>query len=424
MICTTEGWNLGKVRLLESVIDKSPTYQREGAVWSIDKKQLFIDSVFAEFDVPKLYLHDIRTDSSAALDYAIIDGKQRLETLWEFMRGDFTSARDFSIEDATQGELEGAVKFTELGTDWQDVFKSRQIDVVLVSDADEEDIEDLFSRLNNGEPLNAAEKRNAMGGKMVELIRTTSDHKFLVKNLKISNNRYAHREIAVKFLLIEHSERDGKGSYCDLKKRHLDNLVSSNKSLSTTDATGLTKRVDRNLSWMNKLFDKPDALLSKQAYPPLYYLFIKELRGKYGHPNLRTQIHGFLENFELLRVQNFQKPEDDRDNYLTEYSRLMQQGTNDLNSLEQRVSTLVRFFLQEHPEVELKDPRRAFSQEERFAVWIRSGKQCANCDKELPQLSDMQADHVTQWEFAGATKLSNGRALCATCNASLATTTS
>ena len=71
-------------------------------------------------------------------------------------------------------------------------FKGQKLSVVLIQKASEEDIEELFSRLNNGEPLNAAEKRNAMGGDMCVLIRDVAKHDFFKKHLSVSNKRYQH----------------------------------------------------------------------------------------------------------------------------------------------------------------------------------------------------------------------------------------
>ena len=98
--------------------------------------------------------------------------------------------------------------------------------------------------------------------------------------------------------------------------------------------------------------------------------------------------------------------------------RLMQQGTNDLTSLQNRVSILRRFFLQRHPDVELRDKTRSFTDEERLAIWILGGKQCAMCRTLLPDIDDMLADHHLQWSHGGATNLKNGRSLCANCNQS------
>ncbi|MFC2033752.1 HNH endonuclease [Chloroflexota bacterium] len=127
-------------------------------------------------------------------------------------------------------------------------------------------------------------------------------------------------------------------------------------------------------------------------------------------------IHDFLDSFQVLRIQNLELPEDDRDPVLVEFGRLMQQGTNDLNSLSGRVNTLTRYFLQDNPDIQIRDAQRAFSEEERIAIWILCGKKCSECGKDL-ELDEMQADHQQQWAHGGPTTLENGQSLCASCNA-------
>jgi hypothetical protein len=401
-----------------NVINEKPPYQRQGAIWSLEKRQLFIDSVFNHYDVPKIYLHDLR-GHDPIYKYAIVDGKQRLDAIWGFLTSTFPLADDFKAID-TQGRppLLGGSYFKDLHPDWQDLFKGRALDVVLVQNAEEEDIEELFSRLNNGEPLNAAEKRNAMGGRMCTLIREVAEKPFF-EYLPYGNNRYQHLELAAKLLLLEQTEAAGGPALADLKKKFLDKLVADNKSLPDASAQGLSKRLDSQLGLMTRIFDKKDPLLAKQAYPPLYYIWTKLMNKEYAHKSLYSWLHKFLEDFQAERTANLEKPEDDRDPALLEFDRLMQQGTNDIGSLETRVSILRRYFLQSYPEVSIRDRNRAFSDEERFAIWILGGKQCAECKKEL-DLADMHADHELQWAFGGETTLKNARSLCASCNLKLA----
>lgn len=191
--------------------------------------------------------------------------------------------------------------------------------------------------------------------------------------------------------------------------------------MTTAASEGLMKRVRTQLKTVSRVFQKSDALLQKQAYAPVYYIFIKMMSQEYASKSLFGDIRKFLESFHSQRAANLLKKEEERDPVLLEFGRLMQQGTNDLGSIRERVSILRRHFLQEHPDIELRDKKREFSEEERLAIFILSGKQCANCSIEFKDISDMHADHRTQWAHGGPTSLSNGRALCENCNKALAT---
>ena len=403
-----------------NVIQEQPDYQRESAVWSEEKQQLFIDSLLNGFDIPKIYLHDLRGKDSRH-EYAVIDGKQRLYTIWRFLDGHLKLAEDFQLTNARNRTPPAPASFySDLTSDWQELFKSIMVDVVLVQDATEDDIEELFSRLNNGEPLNAAEKRNAIGGDMGELIRKVAQNEFFKERLRFEDSRYRYYDVAAKFLHLEFTEMSSGQVYADLKKKLLDDLVKMNKQMPKARKEKLLLRVENHLKNMSKVFKHNDVLLSKQTFAPLYYLFVKVIYKEYGHPKLFTLIHSFLESFQLERTQNLNKPEESRDATLIDFGLLSQQGTNNLSGIEERVSILRRYFLAKNPDVTLKDKTRSFSEEERFVIWSLAGKRCRECEATLSDIEQMHADHEKQWAFGGETTLDNARCLCAACNLSLA----
>jgi hypothetical protein len=235
----------------------------------------------------------------------------------------------------------------------------------------------------------------------------------------LKNTRYQYLDVAAKFLLIEKMESDGAGPFVDLKKRFLDQLVINNKSMSTEVSQALIKRVRAQLKTVSRVFKKSDPLLQKQAYAPLYYLFIKVMVQEYASKTLFSDLRKFLERFHLKRAENLEKVDTERDPVLVEFGRLMQQGTNDLGSLRERVSILRRYFLMENHDVEVKDKKREFTEEERLVIYIRADEQCQECGLGFKDISDMHADHKRQWAHGGPTTLANGRALCEQCNKAL-----
>ena len=88
-------WALYRLR---GKLDMNPVYQRESDIWDLDKKQLLVDTILNRFDVPKIYLHKFPTPvmkNAVSYEYAVIDGKQRLTTVWAFIEGAFALADDF-----------------------------------------------------------------------------------------------------------------------------------------------------------------------------------------------------------------------------------------------------------------------------------------------------------------------------------------
>jgi uncharacterized protein with ParB-like and HNH nuclease domain len=63
------------------------------------KKQLLIDSILNDYDIPKLYFHVLSMDDkiNSGFEYDVIDGRQRIETIFKFINGDFPLSNDFKF---------------------------------------------------------------------------------------------------------------------------------------------------------------------------------------------------------------------------------------------------------------------------------------------------------------------------------------
>lgn len=392
----------------QKTFEVNPPYQREGGLWGLEAKQSFIDSLINGWDVPKLYLAD---GTGGLKKYAVIDGKQRLTTVWEFMDDAFPTAEDLQCEDHRHLTC-GGKRFSQLDAVVQEHLRSQELDFVILTECDEEIVEEMFHRLNNGVPLNNAEKRNAIGGALNQQIKElVGAHEFFKSKITATPKRSAHLETAAKFYLIE--DRDG---VCDLKKRPLDNLVRNHKAASS-GITRLHSSVKAELEALCKVFTDSDPLLRKHAAIPLYYLLYRKIRKTYSLKDLPKKLRGFLEAFETERTEDREKADDDRDPTLQHFELLSQQATASRDSLENRLEILMKRFLEQNPGVSLKDSRREFNDAERHAIWVRGSKRCALCGCTL-ELDQMHADHMREHSAGGPTNLDNARCLCATCNTS------
>lgn len=159
MHCTTEKFLIASFFTDKNAINTSPDYQRESGAWGSDKQQLFLDTLFNGYDLPKIYLHVLKTNGGLH-NYALADGKQRLQCIWDFMDGKITLGTNFehNPKDNFGRNQKPYPKagdgYSDLSEYWQVKFKDISLDTVLIRDAEEDDIEEIFSRLNNGEPLN------------------------------------------------------------------------------------------------------------------------------------------------------------------------------------------------------------------------------------------------------------------------------
>jgi hypothetical protein len=77
---------------------------------------------------------------------------------------------------------------------------------VVVTDAvvndDEDEVRDMFLRLQNGTTLKAQEKRNAMTGAMRNFVKAIAEHPFF-EICRFTNRRFSFDHIAAQVVLIE-----------------------------------------------------------------------------------------------------------------------------------------------------------------------------------------------------------------------------
>ena len=160
----TSEWTVRMLYDLRSRINIKAEYQR-GEVWSEPQQQLLIDSILRSFDLPKIFLRRL-TDGTDLL-FDVVDGVQRLTSIWRFLADEYPLPRSYSYPDL--GSV-GGKRWSELPPDAKDRIQFAKITVTELEDTNKNEIRDLFQRLQQGEPLNAAERRNAMSGPVRDFV--------------------------------------------------------------------------------------------------------------------------------------------------------------------------------------------------------------------------------------------------------------
>lgn len=261
-------WQIYRLR---ERIQLDPDYQRLGNIWAPDNRQLLIDTILNKFDVPKIYLHKFQKPlikGAKTFEYAIVDGKQRLETLWSFIDGKIALADDFSLFREKKVKAAG-MTYTELGKEYPDLkadFDGFLLSVIVIETDDLEMIEEMFSRLNEAAPLTAPEKRNAYGGPIPNAVRRLAKAEFFTVKVPFENRRYRHFDLATKFLMTEHA-----GKVVDTKKARLDDFVASFAGDARDKMPAFLKKSQDNLTRMASVFSDKDSLLRQVGMVMLYY---------------------------------------------------------------------------------------------------------------------------------------------------------
>ena len=173
---------------MKEEINLNPAWQR-GPVWSTPKQALLVDSILRGYDIPMIYLRECPEDNP--YPFEVVDGQQRLRSLWGFLDGKLTLPRDLENIDKTPI---GGRKFHELPKKLRKRFEDFEIVVATITDAREPEISRVFSRMQMGIRLNPAELRNAVQTGLRHAIDTLARSHSFFSTARIRPARFKHQD--------------------------------------------------------------------------------------------------------------------------------------------------------------------------------------------------------------------------------------
>ena len=229
------------------------------------------------------------------LPYAIIDGKQRFEAIFDFFDGTLVLNDDFVYRSDPALQL-GGLSLRDLKNNYSriaEIFETETVDIMSVVTNNEDEINELFVRLNRSKPLTGAEVRNAMIGPVSDIIRNVASQTFFTDNIKFSVKRAADLNTSAKILLFEYEKK-----IVSTKKKDLDGFAG-NKKIEKMKLELAARQLLDTLGDMEEVFLPRDELLSSAGPIPVYYWLVRGATAK-----KQSVIREFLLDFERLRKQN------------------------------------------------------------------------------------------------------------------------
>lgn len=133
-------------------LDLNPWYQRR-SVWTPPQKAYLINTLFEKKPIPSLYIrHSLDIEAEKSIR-EVVDGQQRIKAILEYAEDSFA---------ARHPKYAKRVKYSQLKRSEVESFKLTSLSVGYLLGATDEDVIEIFGRLNSvAKTLNAQEKRNA-----------------------------------------------------------------------------------------------------------------------------------------------------------------------------------------------------------------------------------------------------------------------
>lgn len=408
------------------LINVSPEYQR-GSVWKIKDDQGLIDSIIRGIDIPKLYFRPCNN----GYDNEVVDGQQRLRAIWKFCDGELELG-EISKDVPEFGDLSGK-KYSDLPESLRRKVDDYPLSVAKL-DGTESEIREQFSRLQNGVRLTAAEKRNALMGKMADFVRHLSNPQYdgchpifsdglLGRRLK-TNHRCSHDEIVA---ILVHFEIN---RFQDAKAKNLEKMYKENRDFESDSS--VAKTLKRNLNFIEKILrvENPPVIDLKWGFVTLYHLVSELQSDGYVINEREVEFADFHTDFELRRSEysllsseggnHYRKLLDngnELDVAMAVYIESFSSGAQGSSvRLQNRYGSYRQIFM-DRVNLNRRDRRNATPRENEY-VRNRDNYTCRECGDRVPDNHHIHhiVPHHVGIESGGVTEIENLQVLCASCN--------
>jgi uncharacterized protein with ParB-like and HNH nuclease domain len=139
-------------RRVDETLEISPKFQRR-AVWLDAERADLISTILSDLPFPEVYIQQVTASDTGKQKHIVVDGQQRITSILRFI--------DNQVATSISDDWEGAY-FRDLPEDIKSRFWSYKIVVRGLSETNDSEIRELFTRLNtNNVALNDQELRNA-----------------------------------------------------------------------------------------------------------------------------------------------------------------------------------------------------------------------------------------------------------------------
>ena len=409
-------------------LNLNPAFQRE-SVWRDSQRRKLIKSIYENIPIPSIFLYE--REYNGNIIYDVIDGKQRIESIFIFMGLSGFRGNRFWFEATWEEEDE---KFTEYPS-WNDLASKEKTKILsypiqtITIKGTQSEIADIFVRINStGSKLKPQEIRKAnylTSDFLKESVKIANKKKileYLKKNRILGSEhitRQKHIELVSELILSIH---DGGPIN---KKRAIDETMRKD-TLHGQQLKSASKKFEQTFNLVISIFPKLRETRFR-GIADFYTIFLLIWRWKYINRlvlsdkkrNVLAQAYllALGNNIDIVREKqkNFQTYKiEEGESMFVNYLRTVMSSTDEINQRKEREkildSVLSSIF-------ETKDPYRIFNKEQRRIIWYQSNGHCSNrkCKKRLT-INNFHIDHIKPHSKGGKTNLKNAQILCSKCN--------
>jgi len=370
----------------------NPDYQR-GDIWKPSQRIELIKSISNQYSIGVLVLF-INDEGK----FEVLDGQQRLLTIKKY------------LFDELPLKSTGLKRYSELDDDDKIHLDAYSVCYLKLKshnpETKEEDIVQTFLRLQEGTPLNTAEKINAYRGEFKNTFRDKSiDHSLFKKMGK--DKRFRLRYLCAQLLHLE-LESDFKNLI--FPALDLDSLRTSCEKYQLEISQKKKRFFSGNLDFLDRSLGHLISGIKVRDLIPFYLLISYLRREKANNKDLETELAifctSFLKNIYSFSPYDIEPPKNSgmsKGEFLRylKYKQEARKATS-ADSVKYRFDFIKEKFEKDKPFI-IKDKKRFHDEEQKRTLFFQQEGICPECGKLINFHVDASAHHVIAHQHGGKT---------------------
>lgn len=286
-----------KTRVLSSLLkdiaknkyDFNHPLQRQSGQWNKLSMSKLIDSAIRLYPIYPALVVDNGDDT-----YGVIDGKQRLTIFTSYANNEFALHKSLSPIDIDGIEYEIAgKKFDKLDEEVKERFKAREFQLYIMSNATENDIREIFARINSSKGLTNTQKRTVVENKeLAKVVFELKSHPVFTKlTTPTQRKKDEDKDIVRQVLML--SEMSNEYDFGSFRNEDINKFIERyNGNINY----GKVKTIKEAMTALDTAFETIS--VNKVTVPILLYGYYRIIKDKKDMQKWNDWVKNFIETYD------------------------------------------------------------------------------------------------------------------------------
>lgn len=286
-----------KTRALSSLLkdiaknkyDFNHPLQRQSGQWNKLSMSKLIDSAIRLYPIYPALVVDNGDDT-----YGVIDGKQRLTIFTSYANNEFALHKSLSPVDidGTEYEIAGK-KFDKLDEEVKERFKAREFQLYIMTNATENDIREIFARINSSKGLTNTQKRTVVENEeLAKVVFELKSHPVFTKiTTPTQRKKDEDKDIVRQVLML--SEMSNEYDFGSFRNEDINKFIERyNGNINY----GKVETIKEALTALDTAFETIS--VNKVTVPILLYGYYRIVKDKKGMQKWNDWVKNFIETYD------------------------------------------------------------------------------------------------------------------------------